>query len=375
MMKKRVVVMGMVMLCVFGGGSVVSVRAEDQIEVTFVSCCLPEGFFWPKVETFMAAAADDLNINLEVIYAEMNHVKMTRLATDVANRPHPPDYLIVDNYKLQGGDMIQAADAAGVKVFLMANGLNEELVAEFGTPREKFSHWIGELTPDNHFAGYHLTKTLIDQALAQGGKAGDGTLHLLAVAGDHVTPAGLQREAGLAQAVAEYPDVVLQQVFPGHWQQAEAYKRVSAALDRFPETGAIWAANDEMALGAIEAAVEAGKIPGQNIFFGGVNWKKEALQKVENGTMAGSVGGHFMMGAWTLVVLYDYHHGKDFVDEGVQLRQTIFDVLTAKNVQEYLSIFGDEDWQKIDFTRFSKILNPTLTDYEFSVEAILRQRF
>ena len=34
--------------------------------------------------------------------------------------------------------------------------------------------------------------------------------------------------------------------------------------------------------------------------------------------------GHFITGAWTLVMIYDYHHGRDFADEGLELERPMF---------------------------------------------------
>ncbi|MFB2862077.1 ABC transporter substrate-binding protein [Aeromonas sp. MdU4] len=372
---KRAVLIIVMMLSVIGWIVPSTAMAEEKIHVTFVSCCQKEGFFWPKVDALMQAAADDLQIDVEVLYAEMDHLKMVKMVKEVVHRANPPDYLIVDNFKMQGGTMIREADAAGVKVFLMANGLNEEQTALFGKPREKYKHWIGELTPDNQFAGYQLAKELINQALDAGVTASDGKLHLAAISGDFVTPASVQRVAGLEQAVAEYPNVELKQVVPGQWDEQRAQGIAIKLAKRYPELGALWVANDEMALAAMNGLLANGKTPGKDIFVGGINWKKEALEQVTKGKMSASIGGHFMLGAWSLVLLYDYHHGKDFADEGVQVRQRLFGVIDAQNVDQYLSVFGDENWQKIDFTRFSKELNPSLKKYDFSIEAILRQGF
>lgn len=74
----------------------------------------------------------------------------------------------------------------------------------------------------------------------------------------------------------------------------------------------VWAANDPMALGAVEAARLSGAIPGSNFFVGGINWDEPALAAIKDGVLSVSVGGHFMTGGWELVMLYDYHHGRDF---------------------------------------------------------------
>ena len=240
-------------------------------------------------------------------------------------------------------------------------------------PRSKYKNWVGSLITDNRYAGYQSAKLLIEQALKSGVKADDGNLHLLGYAGDFVTQASTERVEGMKQAVSEYPDIILKQVVPCDWSKDKAKRKTPSMLKRYPQIGAIWGANDPIALGAIEGTVEAGKIPGRDIFFSGVNWDDFSLEKIKNGEMVTSLGGHFMTGAWALVLLYDRHHGKDFIDEGVQLQYKIFAAIDRQNIDPFLSKFGDRNWRKIDFSKFSKVLNPNICRYDFNLEALLKQ--
>ena len=45
---------------------------------------------------------------------------------------------------------------------------------------------------------------------------------------------------------------------------------------------------------------------------------------MRTGELSALAGGHFMAGAWALVMLYDYAHGVDFASEGLELRTSIF---------------------------------------------------
>ncbi len=137
--------------------------------------------------------------------------------------------------------------------------------------------------------------------------------------------------------------------------------------------GAIWAANDPIALGVMEAMVDLDKKPGHGVFVGGLNWDVPALKKVREGALTTTMGGHFMTGGWVMVLLHDYHHGKDFAQKGANLKMKIFNEINSSNVDEYLQNFGDQKWDKIDFTRFSKVLNPEVKKYQFFLKALLKQ--
>jgi hypothetical protein len=46
--------------------------------------------------------------------------------------------------------------------------------------------------------------------------------------------------------------------------------------------------------------------------------------------------------------------------------------LTKDNIDAYIQ-FSQSDWEQIDFTKFSKKLNPGLQKYDFSFDAVLAQ--
>ena len=104
-----------------------------------------------------------------------------------------------------------------------------------------------------------------------------------------------------------------------------------------------------------------------------MNWDTEALQVIKNGTLTVSVGGHFFIGGWVIVLLHDHAHGKDFADVGVHIEQPMF-AITSANLDAYLEKFAEQRWDQIDFTRFSRVLNPQLPAYDFSLQAILEQQ-
>jgi ABC-type sugar transport system substrate-binding protein len=352
--------------------------SAEKITVTFLNPGIsdinnPTGEFWLSASAFMQAAAEDLNMDLEIIYSERNHVLMQQQAMEVVGRTEHPDYLIVVNEKLAAGKMVEVADTAGLKTFMINNIFVGEQAQQYGAPRTKYKNWIGALSPDHRWGGYQIAKLIIERALQAGVKAKDGKLHVVAIAGDRTTPASVERIEGLQKAVSEYPDVELKQTFYAEWNKNKAYEQTESFLKRYLEIGAIWAANDPIALGAMEGAIAAGKSPGKDVFIGGLNWDKPALDKVKDGSLVTTVGGHFMIGGWALVILYDYHHGRDFAEEGVQLQPQLFGALHSANINVFLEKLGDRKWNKIDFTKFPKALNPAIKEYDFSLDAILQQ--
>ncbi len=333
----------------------------------------PTGGFWSSVSSFMSAAAEDLEIDLEIIYSSRNHIKMIQLAEQVIARKTPPDYLIVVNEKLSAERIIRDADRAGIKTFLILNRFENEQRQRMGAPRIRYQHWIGSLIPDNQYAGYQLASSLIEKTRDAELTDRRGKIQIIGLSGDYATQASVERVEGLKLAVAEHPDVELKQVVPCDWSKEEARKKTPRLLRRYPEASIIWGANDPIAIGAAEGAASAGKKPGRDLFVGGLNWDRPALRLIENGTLETSVGGHFMIGGWALVLLYDYHHGYDFAEgKEARLKYRVFSAIHSENINRYLDKFGDQYWQRIDFTRFSKALNTNMETYNFDLENLLK---
>ena len=228
-------------------------------------------------------------------------------------------------------------------------------------------HWIGTLIPNNVDAGYKIAISLIEKARIKNIEP----LNIVAINGSRETPASQEREKGLKLALAENPDVKLKQILYGEWNQELSYSMMKGLLNRYPDIKMIWAANDPMALGAIKALKENALKPGEDVFVSGLNWSNEAIENIQNGEMCASVGGHFMVPGWSLVILYDYHNGIDFKDTGtLELQIDIFDVITSSNANTYSTYLEDKDWDKIDFKMFSKSYNHKVLDYDFSLDKI-----
>ena len=153
------------------------------------------------------------------------------------------------------------------------------------------------------------------------------------------------------------------------WSEKTAETSMREFVQKGPRIDAVWAANDPMALGAITALREAGYKPGVDVVVGGLNWSQGAVERVLKGEMIVTHGGHFLGGAWAMVVLRDYHDGRDFAEEDVRLQFPMGAIDLP--VAQRLPAAGKIDWRQIDFTRFSKTRNSAITRYNFTPDAVL----
>lgn len=341
---------------------------SGDIKVAFIN---PNGppEFWQLVCTTMKAAAAEFGIDLEIRDSDHNRDKAIAIAQDfLAERP-PPDYVVGTNDLDAGGEVVKLADAAHVKTILLNNDLEEA----YGEPRTKYRDWLGSIVPDHEGAGYGIATAILTEAE----RLPNRPLKILALTGDATTPASIKRVRGLKRGISVMSgllgpnSVQLADVRYLDWTAKTAEASTREFIQSGPHIDAVWAANDPMALGAIAALKEAGYRPGVDIMVGGLNWSQEAVDRVLNREMVVSYGGHFLLGAWAMVIIRDYKDGRDFAEEDVRLQFPMgsFDLPVARRFPE----IGKVDWNRVDFTRFSKTRNPAVARYNFSPDAVLGQ--
>lgn len=340
-----------------------------NIKISFINPGKSDEVFWTMVTDFMKAAAEDLEINLEVIYAERNFLKQVTIMEEITSRNEKPDYIIIVNEKLIASRLLNISDKIGVKTFMILNELTEEQIKYYGKPRGIHKNWLGTLVPNNIDAGYMIAESIMKKAELE-----KNNLNLLAIAGNRATPASVERVNGLQNFLKKKQEIKHIATVFSEWTKEEAYIRTKNLLFRYDnKIDLIWGVNDLAALGALQAIEEAGLEPSKDVYIGGLNWSNEALRKIQDGDLVSSVGGHFMIGGWALVILKDYHEGIDFFSTEVtsELKVNSFGVLDSSNIQEFSNKFDFSNWSKIDFKKYSKFYNQKIKKYNFDIDQLL----
>jgi ABC-type sugar transport system substrate-binding protein len=350
-------------------------QASTPIRVTFINPSGPDNPFWNEVTGFMRTVARDLDIQLEVRYANDNRYTGTNVALEALQSNPKPDCLIYIYQRMEGVKILRAAEAAKVHSFIFNTDIAPTERETVGKPREKFKYWIGHMLPDDIAAGRILALQLIEAAKANRKAGKDGRIYAVALSGGRDSSAGLDRSEGLRQALHAHPEVILQQEIPANWdrQRASSSFRTHALLKRYPKTSLVWAASDSMALGAVEGIEANERSAGVDVVTGGIDWTPDGILAVKAGKLAATLGGHFMDGGWALVLAHDFLRGIDFASSDTTIR-SMMQVVTQANVEEYLAPLALQQWETFDFRLFSKVYNRQLRQYDFSLNAVLKSR-
>jgi ABC-type sugar transport system substrate-binding protein len=352
-----------VLLC----GSVA--RAQS---VAFINPGKSGEIYWVTATQGMQAAAHSLGMTFEVQYAQREPLKTLEIAREMVARPagKRPEYIVVtDDYSV-ADRLLAIIDPAGVKTFLAYSSIPVDQRGGIGSPRGKYKGWLGSLEPQAEDAGYLTARALIERGKREKAFGPDGKLHMLAIAGDRSTPSSINRNQGMHRAVAKAPMVVLEEEVYAAWARENAAQQAESLYRRYPDVKLVWAGNDLMAFGAMAAWEKRGGKPGVDAWFSGVNTSTEALEAIKSGRLTSLAGGHFITGAWALVMIYDYHHGRDFADEGLELRRPMFAEFTPLLADRYIERFSG-GFDGVDFSRYSKVKNPKLRRYNFGFAQLL----
>ncbi|VVN45373.1 ABC transporter substrate-binding protein [Pseudomonas fluorescens] len=336
--------------------------------VLFLNPGTPTEAFWASYSQFMQAAATDLGMDLRIQYSDRISENTLRQAREALQGDHRPDYLVFVNEQYIAPEILRLANGSGVKLFMVNNALTPDQMKLIGARPDKYPDLLGSLVPNDEEGGYLMLKDLIRQ---HGPVAPGQTIELLAFSGLKITPSAQYRESGMRRALAEHPEVRLRQLVYGGWTRQRAYEQARLLFKRYPQTALVWAANDEMVFGVMQAYVEAGGEPGKGVLFGAINNSPEALQALLDRRLSVLLGGHFSLGGWALVQLHDYDEGVDLSQYGGRDRQIpLLQLIDRTQARRLLAMGAAQDFG-VDFHKLSAKGRPTSYRYPFTLQTLM----
>jgi ribose transport system substrate-binding protein len=228
--------------------------------------------FWRSVRIGGEKAAAELGVTLEIAAPTKpdNIEEQTRLVEDwIVRRPDAFAFVPVDYVAMVPS--IQRATAAGIPVVVYSNRMSDiDDVSYVGSSDE--------------LIGYEVSRALFE-ALGGEGKV----IHIDGV------PAAItaqDRKRGFERALAEYPGIELLASQPGNYRRLPAVQVFENLMQAHPQIDGVVSANDDMAVGVVEALEAAGR--GGETLVVGVDVIPDAAALIKEGRMfaSGDYSGH-----------------------------------------------------------------------------------
>lgn len=253
--------------------STVPERGNGTLTIAFVPKALNSPF-WGQMEEAGKAEAAALGVNFVSLAADRE--------TDVERQ-----YQIIENLIQQGVDAIllapsgskelvpaiRKANDAAIPVLLLDTRIDDEAAASVGA--EVVTYIGSDNFEGGAVAGRYLAAKL----------GGVGRIVVIEGISGHETAD--QRKLGFLSGIEGSPGLEVVASQTANWERARAYTVAENLLQAHPDLDAVFAANDEMALGAIEAIDAAGRL--DDIVVVGFDATPDALANIRSGRMLGSV--------------------------------------------------------------------------------------
>lgn len=317
--------------------------------ITFINPGADKGF-WGDVSAVMLEASSQLNIELEVLYSDRNRLRMLHHARSVVARHDTPDAVIIVNELQQGSQLLKIIGTAGIPIYFLLNTLTETQIAEASNAPDITPIVIGSIVPENFRAGFEMLVDLVNEIRRD---KPEGVIDVLAILGDQLTPAALDREAGMRKAIDQLENVELKRAFSVLWDPEIAARRVATAMSLI-EFDVIWAANDALAIASRNSVMKNCKETScLDVPIAGLNWSREGISAVRNGVLITTHGGHFTAGGYAIAALHRYLNGQR-IAKNVTLRM---DSIKRDNVERFDRIISGSRWDTFNFRALAESID------------------
>ena len=187
--------------------------------------------------------------------------QMSQIEDAIAKRPDAVLFAPVD-FKAMGPGVLKL-NAAKIPVVNITDRVEKGQIVTF----------VGV---DDYDVGLATARTLFKK---MGGKGG-----IIILEGVRGVLTSSERMRGFQQALKEFPGITLLASQPANYQRLMALQVTENLLQSHPNIQGVLAANDAMALGALEAADGAGR----KVFAVGINGTKEAMDAIKTGRLLAS---------------------------------------------------------------------------------------
>jgi ribose transport system substrate-binding protein len=220
--------------------------------------------FFVSIEQGAQEAANRLDATLVVKDAQDDTSAQAKQVQELIDQK--VDILLINPVDSEAiGATIQTANTAGIPVITIDRSANSGSVV---------SHIASDNTAGGLMAGNYLAELME--------KSGN----VVELKGIEGTSAAKDRGAGFNEAISKHSGIKVIAHEVADFDQAKGKEVFAALLTQYPEINGVFAHNDSMILGAMEAAQEAGR---KDIIFVGFDAVDDAVQAVEDGSLSATV--------------------------------------------------------------------------------------
>ncbi|SCL72115.1 monosaccharide ABC transporter substrate-binding protein, CUT2 family [Micromonospora chersina] len=170
---------------------------------------------------------------------------------------------------------------------------------------------------------------LAGEWLVEQKKAAAGPVNIVELQGTTGSAPANDRKKGFAEAIAANPNLKIIASQSGDFTRAGGKQVMEQFLKANPKIDVLFAHNDDMGLGALEAITAAGKVPGKDITIITVDAVKDGMQALADGKFNFIAECSPLLGPQLMDLVKKVHNGEE-VPARIETQETTFTQEQAK---------------------------------------------
>lgn len=355
-----------------------SIEQSSKPKILFIYP-VDKGFpFWDSQVNFAQAVSDALELELGIAYTPVEYRNRFGAAAYIkeilATKEYLPDLIITSFWVGSEKKILTLLDSKKIPLISINSDVSTSQFSNLGRPREVYPYWLAHLSPNDTLAGKQLATNLIKLSRQKRCPNTQCRTNLFAITGMSYSAVSNQRVKGLERVLRQDNQSRLLNVVYGNWDRNRVAGMAETIFTRHEDIHAFWIASDVMAYGLEDGILKAKINMPASTIVGSIDWSSPSIEKIKQGSMHMSLGGHFLEAGLSLILFYDYLHNTDFKDEIGTVIKTQMSILNIDNVEQLGPFLGQPKWSKTKIQSYSKFLNPTRKNYNFNPKQIILEQ-
>ncbi len=213
---------------------------------------------------------------------------------------------------------VMKAKAAGIPTFLVDRSVDPNVAR----PGEHFVAFLGSdfIDQGRRVAEWTLANFKSDKGI------------IVELEGTTGSSPANDRKKGFDDVMAKHDNMTIVASQSGDFARDLGRQVMETLLQAHPDVNIVYAHNDEMAIGAIQALELAGRKPGDDVLVVSIDGTRDALQAIIDGKMGVTVESSPFFGPLACEVMTRYANGEE-IEHWVQVKDRIF---TAENAADHV---------------------------------------
>ena len=320
-MKKGLVLIAFAVLILTMSAIVLAEDNAADMQVYWIGKTLNNPW-WISVADFAQQEADALGVNLTIAIPQEEVDLERQISMIEAAVESGAKALVISAASSDGvAPAIKAAKEAGLKIVNFDTRITDKTLVDA---------FVGG---DDEAGAYKAGKYICEQLNGEG--------EVAIITGLLEQSTGVDRRAGFLRAVSEYPRIKVVAEQGAEWSSDKAFDVMTNILTAHPNLKAVFACNDQMAVGMVNAAEAAGKKP-EDLILVGYDGILDAVNMILEDRMDALVslpnldeGAMGVKLAAALVQNPDYHFDREILYDCTLVTNGFIEGLTDQTIYEF----------------------------------------